>query len=77
MCIYNSGTVWSIANQTAPGCAVMGTLHDGVNISVCEIKASGQFSQTRSHISITPAFRNPPKMLARVAAFKNDSRKTA
>ena len=28
-----------MANQTAPQCAPKGTLHDGINISVCEINS--------------------------------------
>ena len=34
--VCNSGTVWTIAKQTAPLCAAKCALHDGVNISVCE-----------------------------------------
>ena len=32
----NSGTVWTIAKQTAPLRAAKGALRDGINISVCE-----------------------------------------
>ena len=32
----NLGIVWTIAKQTVPLCVAKGTLHDGVNISVCE-----------------------------------------
>ena len=45
----NSRTVWTIAKRTAPLCAVMGTLHDGINISVYE-NNSKWFSRMRSHI---------------------------
>ena len=31
-----SGTVYTIAKWTPPLCAAKGTLHDGINISVCE-----------------------------------------
>ena len=44
--VCNSATVWTIANWTASRCAAKGTIDDGINISVCENKASSQFSQT-------------------------------
>ena len=55
ICVTQEPYVWTIAKWTAPLRAAKGTLHDGVNISVCENSSKWSvFSDPVGHIIITP-----------------------